>query len=92
MGDAEQDDALIEELLDEALEGYEGVVPAELLAAMRAHIGDTLAATASGKRLLRQVRPDPVLSRSADLELPQGAGERAQPAAAVVGIQRGKRS
>jgi len=91
MREIEQDDMLIEDLLDEALEGYEGVVPAEIITAIRAQIGDTLAATEAGKRLLRQVRPDPVVARSADLELPAGTTARTD-SAGVAGIQRGKKS
>jgi hypothetical protein len=90
MVDPGLDDALIEELLDEALDGYDGIVAPEIMAAIRAQLGDTLAATESGRRLLRQVRPDPVVSRSADLELP-AAGESAQARQAARGAKKGGR-
>lgn len=72
------DDDLIEELLDEALAGYEGVLPPEAIQAVRARLGDTLAATTEGRRLLRQIKPDPQLTHSADLEAP-GAETGAPP-------------
>ncbi|MBL9028594.1 MAG: hypothetical protein JNL21_40760 [Myxococcales bacterium] len=64
------DDDLIEDLLDEALAGYEHVLPPEALEAVRARLGDTLAATTEGRRLLRQIKPDPQVSHSADLVAP----------------------
>lgn len=93
MADPEQDDALIEELLDEALAGYEGIVPPEVFAAIRAQIGDTLAATEAGTLLLRQVRPDPVVTRSADLEVSPDRGHATQATgtAGAVRIKPGKK-
>jgi hypothetical protein len=63
----DDEDAFIEELLDEALADYEGIVPAHVMQAMREELGDTLAATASGRRLLRQMRPDPMVNASGDV-------------------------
>ena len=82
------DDDLIEELLDEALAGYEGVLPPEALQAIRARLGDTLAATTEGRRLLRQIKPDPQLTHSADLEAP-GAEAGAAPGKAKAGGETG---
>lgn len=77
MSDPDEDDALIEELLDEALEGYEGLAPPEVVAAIRAQIGDVLAATPRGRQLLRQVRPDPSADRSGELARGPGVEDRA---------------
>lgn len=74
------DDELIEDLLDEALAGYEGVLPPEALAAVRARLGDALAATSEGRRLLRQIKPDPQVSQSADLVAPGAEGAAAEKA------------
>jgi hypothetical protein len=68
--DPHPDDALVEELLDEALAGYEELMTPEALEALREEIGDVLAATEDGRRLLRQIRPDPSVQRSADLPAP----------------------
>lgn len=88
MADPEQDDALIEELLDEALADYEGIVPPEVFAAIRAQIGDTLAATEAGTQLLRQVRPDPVVARSANLEVSRDDAGRPTHATGTAGVAR----
>lgn len=83
------DDALIDDLLDEALAGYEGVLPPEALAVLRARLGDTLAATSEGRRLLRQIKPDPQVSHSADLVAP-GAEEAAAEASKTKASGGGK--
>ncbi|NUP13370.1 MAG: hypothetical protein HOW73_45610 [Polyangiaceae bacterium] len=67
MSESNPDDALIDEVLDEALADYEGVVPDDVLALIREQLGDTLAASGAGRRLLRQMKPDPVVDRSAEI-------------------------
>jgi hypothetical protein len=68
MTSVDQDDPLIDELVTEALKDFQGVVPPEVMQAIRDNIADALAATSTGRRLLRQVRPDPTVNKSADVE------------------------
>ncbi|MFO0553869.1 MAG: hypothetical protein U0271_36135 [Polyangiaceae bacterium] len=70
----QDDDALIEDLLDEALSGMDAVAAAPVLAAIREVLGDTLATTPTGRQLLRQIRPDPVVASTGDVAAP-GANE-----------------
>ena len=62
-GDA--DDALVEGILDEALDGFDDLPP-DLMRAIRDSLGDVLAAHPSGQRLLRQLKTDPVVAKSSD--------------------------
>ncbi len=70
---ARAQDELVEELLQEALDGYEGLVPDETLAEIRASLGDLLYAHPDGQRLLRQLQTDPMLSGSGDVVRPDAA-------------------
>ncbi len=67
------DDAVIESILDEALEGMKELVSEEVIASIRAQLGDVLAVTPAGKRLVRQARPDPTVGASADVALDPNA-------------------
>lgn len=66
MADLHPDDQLVEDILDEALREYEGILPPAALALLREELGDRLAATAAGRQLLRQVHPDPIVTQSGD--------------------------
>ncbi len=87
MEDPSDDDLLVEDLLDEALADYEDLLPPDALRALRDSLGDTLAATASGRRLLRQIKPDPELQRSGDVT---AAG--AEPDAAAASEDAGRKA
>ncbi len=73
MSNDNDDDATIESILDEALAGMKGLVAPEILASMRAQLGDALAVTPAGRRLVRQARPDPNVSASADVSVDPNA-------------------
>jgi len=66
------DDALIEGLLDEALEGMVEGLPPEAIAEMRALLAEQLVSTSVGRRMLRGLKPDPRVAASA--EVGDGAG------------------
>jgi len=68
MTPVDQHDPLIDELVTEALQDFEGVVPPEVMKAIRDNIADALGATANGRQLLRQMRPDPTVNKSAEVE------------------------
>lgn len=73
-GDA--DDALVEGILDEALEGFEDLPP-DLVEAIRGSLGDVLAGHPSGQRLLRQLKADPIVAKSSDQALDGEADDTA---------------
>jgi hypothetical protein len=75
MNPAHTQDELVESLLDEALEDYEGLVPAEVLAEIRETLGDLLYAHPDGQRILRQLEVDPLLGGSGDVVRPGPDGE-----------------
>lgn len=62
------EDDLVEAVLKEALAVYEGVVPPETLAIIRAQLGDTLVATRDGRALIRAMSPDPEVQRSEEVQ------------------------
>lgn len=68
MTPVDQDEPLLDELVTEALKDFQGVVPPEVMKAIRDNIADALGATASGRQLLRQMRPDPSVNKSAEVE------------------------
>ncbi len=69
-------DELVEDLLEEALDGYEGLVPDEVLAEIRATLGDLLYAHPDGQRILRQLESDPMLGGSGDVVRPDADGKK----------------
>ncbi len=73
---ARAQEELVEELLEEALDGYQGLVPDETLAEIRASLGDLLYAHPDGQRLLRQLSTDPMLSGSGDVVRPDSAASQ----------------
>lgn len=72
---ARSQDELVEALLAEALDGFDGLVPEETLAEIRSSLGDLLYAHPDGQRILRQLESDPMLSGSGDVVLPDADGE-----------------
>ena len=67
MAGERQREQLVDEILDEALAGYEGLVSAEQLAEIRNQLADTLMVQPDGRRLVRQCMSDPQVQRSGDL-------------------------
>lgn len=72
--DLSPDERLAEQLVDEALRTM--AIPPVLLPAIRATLIAELLVTVQGRRLLRQVKPDPQVSASDDVPV-GGAGEPA---------------
>ena len=64
-GDARE--ALVESLVAEALEGFDGVVSAAQLEIIRAMIEEELLFSEEGRRVVRQLMPDPVVGASGDV-------------------------
>ncbi len=64
------DEDLAESLVAEATRGFEGSVSAQELAVIRDELVDRLLVTKAGRELLRQIRPDPSVTTSADLVAP----------------------
>ncbi len=64
------DEDLAESLVAEATQGFEASVSTMELAAIRSELVDRLLVTRAGRELLRQVRPDPSVTTSADLATP----------------------
>jgi hypothetical protein len=74
--DGKQDEeALIDALLEEALEGMADGVPAAALEEIRALLAAQLAVTEAGQRLLRSIQPDPSVNSSAEVATDPEAGE-----------------
>lgn len=69
-------DELVDDLLDEALEGYEGLVPDAVLEEIRATLGDLLYSHPDGQRILRQLESDPMLGGSGDVVRPGADGKK----------------
>ncbi len=68
MASSAERDALIESILDEALEGFEGLVPDHQLGLVRDLLGATLATHPEGRGIIRQALSDPELQRSGDVD------------------------
>ncbi|NUP12084.1 MAG: hypothetical protein HOW73_39060 [Polyangiaceae bacterium] len=77
-----QEEELAKSIVDEALEGYEHVVPAGELEILRAFFEAELVGTEEGLRQLRACMPDPKVDRSEEL-----VTDRAR-AAAVIAIRK----
>lgn len=60
-------DALIAELVDEALGPLESLLPPDVAALFRAELGDTLACHPHGALLVRRALPDPTVEKSGDV-------------------------
>jgi len=69
MSDTDPSERVVDDILDEALAEFAGVVPDEVLAAIRAELADQLLTTERGLGLVRQATPDPKVERSADVEV-----------------------
>jgi hypothetical protein len=72
----EEQDPYLQQVLDETLAAYEGVVPPEMLRKMRLFLGDVLSTHPVGATLLDRARPRAVPYRSGDQ-----AKDGAEPAA-----------
>jgi hypothetical protein len=62
-----EDEKLVEELLQEAIQGYDRIVPPRELAAMRAAIRHDYLIDPEGRRKIRALRADPKVARSAEV-------------------------
>lgn len=60
-------EALVESLVAEALEGFDGVVSVTQLEAIRAMLEEELLFSEEGRRMVRQLMPDPVVGASGDV-------------------------
>jgi hypothetical protein len=60
-------EALVESLVAEALAGFDHALTKSQLEAIRAAIEEELLLTEEGRRLVRQVMPDPVVGASGDV-------------------------
>lgn len=72
----EEDDPLLEEIVDAAMDGFTELVPPEVAAFIRDSVRDRILFHPEGQRLLRQTRPDPSVDASRNV-----ARRRASPAA-----------
>lgn len=70
MTDMTPDEELAESLVREALQGFEATLAPAELQAIHEELVDRLLVTRAGRELLRQVRPDPTVTTSADLAAP----------------------
>ena len=62
-----EDEKLVDELIEEAIKGYERVIPSRELEAMRACLRHEYLVNPEGRRKLRALRPDPEVDRSGDM-------------------------
>jgi hypothetical protein len=83
----EEDDALADSLVDEVLQEFD--LPADLLQDVRDELGDWLVCHPDGRRLLRQLKDDPVVSGSGDVARPEALEKEA--VRAVANLLRGKK-
>lgn len=69
-----EEEALAQSIVADGLEGFEHILPARELEALRAIFETELVATEKGQRMLRACRPDPVVTKSDEV----ATDERAQ--------------
>jgi hypothetical protein len=73
-------EALVESLVAEALEGFDGVVSETQLEVIRAMLEEELLFSEEGRRLVRQLMPDPVVGASGDVVREPGEPPRKEKA------------
>ncbi len=74
------EDELADEIVDEALGEFAGLLPAELLREIHACVADRLVAHPEGRAVLRRAMPDPQMDSSGDVaRSEQAASDDAQP-------------
>ncbi len=92
MSDTDRSQRVVDDILAEALAEFDGLVPDEVLSAIRDQLADQLLSTESGLGLVRQATPDPKLEKSADIESPvgeQAGGEARATGTSGSGASRG---
>jgi hypothetical protein len=67
------EDPEMDEVIEDAVAPWKDLVPPEVLQEMRERVGDALAAHPDGTRLMRAVRPDPVVQKSTEIDRDTGA-------------------
>jgi hypothetical protein len=73
------EDAMVNELVEGALAGWEALLPPEALARIRGSLMETLRVHPDGRQLLRQLRPDPTVQQSGDVPREGATEAEAEP-------------
>lgn len=89
MNREEELEAKAEEIADEAVKGYEKILPPEVIAEIRRLLVFDMLATERGRATLRGCLDDPVVEKSDDLSTSASATDTADAAQALGAKKRG---